>query len=396
MGRKARGWWDDRAQRWFARLGEIDEATGKSGTIMLRDESGEPVAQHDTEAKDRAIQRLVMARSRTRAVGGLTVARVCQEYLTWHRENGSALRTQKDHWYHLNKFSKFEHQGIRYADRPASEILPDDLWRIKQAGTGAIRQLYSSVLACWNWASSPIEGRSPSVLIPGNPLRGMKRPPKGKHKSKFIEWSAARVILRLMRAYARQQVKTRKRRTRVARWVKCACLTAMAYTGMRTIEATRLEWSDIVWDKSVIRIPSFRTKTRKTGRDRWIAVHPRVLRILAAIRRAPWRHKKYVFFCEWHTSAEEQQREFWRWLREDVKPYLELTRPDAAQAMPEGWQPYWFRHSFATDAAEEVGAERAAVALGHSKEVLEATYLHATLEGIQAVSNAVNAKRKRR
>ena len=58
-----------------------------------------------------------------------------------------------------------------YGLRLAKDIVPKDVWRIKQSGMGQLRQVTMSVLACWNWASIPFEDREPEVMIPGNPLK---------------------------------------------------------------------------------------------------------------------------------------------------------------------------------------------------------------------------------
>src|SRR5262249_39368206 len=137
MGRRTTGWFDDKRNVWYVRLGPISERTGKPKPVVLRDEAGEPVAPDDGRGRDGG-RRLLGPRP---TPTGPAARDACLAYLAWHKAEGSAPRTIKDHWYHLTRFSKFVHAGVRYADRPAADIVPRDLWRIKKSGMGALRQL---------------------------------------------------------------------------------------------------------------------------------------------------------------------------------------------------------------------------------------------------------------
>ena len=410
MGRKATGWWDKRAKRWFARLGAISDDTGKPTTVMLKDEYGRPIRKTDTKGKNLAIQRLVSSRRLEPILPGPTVAEACSEFVKWHKNRGSAERTVMDHWYHLKRFSAFEHDGVTYGERRAADITPDDVWRIEDSGIGAIRQLYGSIIGCWIWAARPIAGRIPSVMIPKNLLDKIERPPEPPKVKKLMPWQHIRIILRCGRAFARMPARTRIRRTRLNRWMKAACLTTMAHTGARTGEVVEMEWGDICWDpespeKGHIIIPSERTKTRKTGKDRYVAFPPRIGDLFKAIAKIPEHHPKYVFCLAWHKSIRERKPDFWRWVRDDLKPYVDRQIDEWNARRSTGtppseitteWTPYWMRHTFATAASRLAGAKAAAAALGHSEKMLDKTYDHGTAEKARAVADKVVEDRRRK
>lgn len=394
MGRRATGWWDERAQRWFVRLGPVSDRNGKHLPVMLRDERGDPIDFDDERGKKRAIERLMRERRDQRPLGGPTAAEICRAYLAWHKEHDSAPRTIDDHYTHLTYFCKFEYGGVPYGERRAVDITPNDLFEIRKSGKGQIRQMYSSILACWNWASLDIEGRRPPKLIESNALKDVKRPEAPAPQDKSIDWQDIRLILRMARGYAKIKAKTRVARTRATRWIKSACLSAMAYCGGRTLEIVTLQWSDIKWNDNVIVIPWQRTKTRKTKKDRVVPMSGRLARLLKFIQKWEHRHDTYVFCCPWHTSIDEREREFWRWIREDFKPYLQAKLGKDRPDLPTTWTAYWMRHSFATDAHEYFG-EGSEKALGHGKDVHERRYVHRTTKQAKAVGAAVEKGRKK-
>lgn len=387
MGRKMTGWWDEARGVWYARIGEPSPKNGKLRPVVLRDESGEPVARGDEAGRDAAIHRVLAERA---GKHGPTVAQVINAYVMWHHREGSAPRTIKGHHYHLKRFAEFRHQGVSYAGRPAESIVPGDLWRFKRSGLGAMRQAYMSILACWQWASVPIEGREPEVMIPSNSLAGVKRPRRGP-PSGVMEWSDSRRMLRLARGWARKRARTRRARTRWSRWLLVQSLALIAYGGPRTAEAVTLEWGDIHWDEGVAVIPRGRHKTgSRTQKDRHFPIGRRMLRVLREIERHPDRHPVYVFSSRWATGP--TPREFWRRIRLDLKPALAAM----GMELPAGWKPYWLRHGLGTTAMEAVGADMAASALGHSPEVLKSTYDHVTLRRVREVGEAVERARKKR
>jgi integrase len=388
MGRRAQGWFDDKRGVWYARLGEISQATGKPRKIVLKDEQGRPIEKGDTKGRDAAIRRQVEARDRPK---GRTVAEVIRAYLAWHAEQKSAPATIKTHWMHLKRFGDFVHDGVRYADREAASIVPKDLGRIKASGKGAIRHTYMSVLACWRWAARPIEDREPERLIPSNPLVDIIRPKGGQRPSEATPWPIALQVLRLATKWAREPHKP-FHKTRACRQAKVWALFAIAYSGARTAEAVTLEWGDIHWDDGVAAIPVGRHKTgRTTGKMRYFPLMPRLIRLLRRIQRGPDRHERYVFATRWH-EKQPCLRGWWKSIREDIKPYLAAR----GVVLPERWRPYWLRHRFATDASRKVGKEKASKAMGHSPQVMDAVYDHVEAERVREVGRAVENLRRDR
>jgi integrase len=386
MGRKLTGWFDAARGVWYARLGPISEMTGKPRPGVLKDEAGVPIARDDATGKAAAIRRLLGERDRP---PGPTVAEVIRAYLAWHKSQGSAPATQRTHWFHLKRFGDFVHEGVRYADRPAASIVTKDLGRIKASGKGAIRHTYMSVLACWRWAARPIEDREPERLIPSNPLEGLIRPRGGQRPSRVVEWPLARRILRLARAWARERHRPYER-TRATRWVKVCALFAIAYSGGRTAEIVTMEWGDIRWDAAVAAIPVDRHKTgRATGKMRYVPLLPRLIALLRAIERWPHRHETYVFATRW-SPGRPSLRTWWDSIRDDIKPYLAAR----GVALPPGFRPYWLRHTVATQAAQAMGKEKAAKAMGHSPQVLDQVYDHVEADRVREVGEAVDRLRR--
>src|SRR5262249_36310677 len=126
MGRKVDGWFDEARGVWYARLGDISEATGKPNPVVLRDAEGQPITRGDRKGKDTAIRQILYERDRPR---GPTVADVVRGYLAWHVAQESAPATIKTHYYHLKRFGDLMYAGVRYADRPAANIMVEDLWK---------------------------------------------------------------------------------------------------------------------------------------------------------------------------------------------------------------------------------------------------------------------------
>src|SRR5262245_60657652 len=243
MGRPARGWWDQRRECWVARLGPVSEVTGRPKVVPLTHPDGRPIDRDDRDGAGKAARRLVERRSGVGLVDSPSrVVDVSQGFLEWHAANGSAVRTVKDHYYHLGRFCRFTHGGVAYGDRPAASIGPEDLWRLKSAGLGSLRLLYASVLACWRWAARPVEGREPVRLLKENPLAGLRKPKRGPKVEKLVEWSTTRKLLRFARSWARQDGGTRRERTWAQRRLKVLCLDLVATTGCRPFEAAGLRW----------------------------------------------------------------------------------------------------------------------------------------------------------
>lgn len=389
MGRHAAGFWDKRSERWYVRL--TDPATGRKRAIMLRHPDGRHIARGDRGAAAAVVRRLLAERdAATVRATGPTVAEVCRAFVAWHAENGSAQRTVDDHHYHLTRFSKFEHGGVRYMDRPAASIGPEDLWRTRQAGLGSIRLLYASVMACWRWAARPVEGRAPARMIPANPLAGLAKPRAGAPVEKAIPWEDARALLRFARGWARARAATRREHTRVNRRLKVLCLHFIAVTGCRPFEAIQLEWTEVLWKEGFVRILE-RSKTRRTGKARQIAVPDRMMTALAWVHRQDWSHPRYAFVPAWtRGKGAPRVREWIDWVRLELKP----AALAAGVPIPEDFTMYFLRHEYSNIGLEIESAEGISATVGNSPKVLLDRYEATKRRRIREVSEKV-AKHRR-
>lgn len=402
MPRQAAGYWDERKRHYYAKLGEPSPTTGRPTPVMLRHENGHPIAFNETGAVAASVRRLLAEReaARLRADGPL-VGDVCKQYLAWLAEEKAAARTIKGHYYQLMRFCRFVHAGVPYSDRKAASIEPDDLWRIKKEharlkaqgkpGWGGQRNLFASVLACWRWAARPVEGREPKRIFPANSLAGIVRPkPRAEMVEKLVDWRAARKLLRFARAYARRPSRFRRQRTKTARRLKALCLALIAETGARPFEAYALRRDEIRWDDGVIVVDPTRTKPR--GKDRRIAISPRLLQALRLVCDLPGAHPTFVFVPAWSKhNGEPKVREMDVWFREELRP----AAVEASVPIPEDMTLYWLRHDWQTAGLEVETVEGVSEAAGNSPKVLLSTYAHKKNRRIKEVHRKVQALRRK-
>lgn len=395
MGRRATGYWDKRSGKWYVRLGEVSPTTGRRLSVMLRDEDGQPITDKQAKrAAAAAVQRLLATQAATEEnARAPTVAEVCAAFIAWHKENGSAERTIRGYDYHLRRFAAFKAGGRRYADRPTTEIGPEDLWAAKEV-LGTKRHLYLAVLACWRWAARPVEGRTPTRLLKENLLEGTRRIPPGKKTKKLVGWEATRKLLRFARARARTRpLKFRRDATRAAERLRVLCLHFIAATGCRPHEATALEWSEIDLEKGMVEIPREKTKARRKGDPRLFSVPSSLLKVLRFIHRWHRRHPKYVFItAASRTGKVPNSRVLMAWFREELKP----AALAAGVPIPEGMTLYFLRHSYATAGVEAgVPLDTMALALDNSPNELRKTYTHYQSAAAQAAAKAVEEARRK-
>lgn len=390
MPRRPVGFWDARSKRHYARLGDVNPKTGKRRAFMLRHEDGRTIAQDDAPAVAAAIsRRLADLENAERRASGPTVAEVCTAYVAWHAEQGSAERTVKDHHYHLTRFCKFAPDGIRYGDRPAATIEPADVWAL-DGNFGSLRLMYASVMACWSWAARPVKGRSSVRLIPTNPLARLPKPPRGKITRKVVEWPTVRRLIRFAWGRSKGVGKTRRERTRIFERLRVLALRFMAETGCRPGEASSLEWGDLILEERRCVIPSERTKTRKTGRDRRFALSVRTIQLLEAAKRHPAAHPKYVFVPAWTRSAKPPAKALTDWWRKELKP----AALAAGIELPKGISLYWLRHTLQSEGLEAFSAERIAAVAGNSPAVLMSTYSHQADRDAREVADTIARRRR--
>jgi integrase len=392
--RQAKGFWDDRSKRYYARLGEVNPKTGKRRAFMLKHEDGRTIGQGDDRAVAAAIQRRLaeLDAEDRRAGGGPTVSDLCQAFINWHAENGSAGRTVQDHHYHLNRFCEFAPGGVRNGDRAAASIEPADVWAL-DGNFGSLRLLYASVIACWNWAARPVKGRPQARLLSVNPLFRMKKPPRGKIVRKRAPWQEVRRLLRFAAGRAKGVGATRRDRTRTAERLRVLCLRFIAVTGCRPGEAASLEWGDLDLGRGFCVIPSERTKTRKTGRDRRFSIGRGLAKALAAAKRSDAAHPRWVFVPAWsRANGAPAARELMRWWRESLKPAAIEHGVD----LPAGMTLYWLRHEFQSLGLEVASAEEVSAVAGNSPKVLLETYTHNADEAAVDVAGRIASRRRRK
>jgi integrase len=419
MGRAAKGFWDYKSQRWYARLGEINPKTGKRRTVMLTHEDGSPIAggTQSERAVAAAISRRLadMEREARRQPAGPTVLGLVTAYLEWHRAGGSAEATTRGHRDQLSLFCRFEAEGRAYGDRPASSIGVRDLARMRQAmeaagaATGYIRNRYASVLACWRWASRPVEGREPERMIAANPLDGLIRPRRGDSEEKVIPWPLARALLRFMRGICRPRSGLRDRgwprlwspgRDR-RRWrLNILAVHLAALTGCRPDEAARITWEEVDWKAGAAILRRHKTYGR-TGRKRVIAIPGRFLRALEILRDSPGRHPTYVFVPgDSRKVKPPSSHELGRWFRDvrgkAIAAGVSAECDGVRASLPPDLTMYWLRHSFQTEGVQVASVERVAGAVGNSPDVVISTYVHVQARDAHAVAEAVAKARRGR
>jgi len=94
MARRPTGYWDERSKRYYVRLGEYSEKTGKRRALMLKNPDGKPVAFGDAQGVAAAVQRLLAAIDEAeRRRGGPTVGQLSRGFLAWHKAHGSRPST---------------------------------------------------------------------------------------------------------------------------------------------------------------------------------------------------------------------------------------------------------------------------------------------------------------
>jgi integrase len=389
MGRQAKGYWDDQKRRYYVRL--VDPETGKKRAHLLTHPDGRHIAEGDVGAVAAAVRRSLGEREEASyRPEGPTVAEVCKAFVAWHAENGSAQRTVDDHHYHLTRLSRFEHGGVQYANRPASSIGPEDVWRLKQAGLGSLRLLYASILACWRWAARPVEGRTPPRMLASNPLAGLAKPPAGAPVEKGIPWKDARKLVRFAWAWASREPKTRRSRTRAARRLQALCLCLIADTGCRPHEAWGLEWDEILWGEGFLRIVE-RSKTRRTRKARNVPVGKRVMQLLAKVREWEGAHPRYVFLPAWTRSeGPPRTKRLIDWFAEELRP----AALAAGVPIPPEMTLYYLRHEWQTTGLEVESIEGVSAAAGNSPKVLLDRYEHTKRRRIREVAEKIAQRRR--
>ena len=363
MARRHRGWFDPRSKRWFARLGEVDSETGRRRAVLLRGLDGAPVPPGDAKGAAAAVRRILDAQDQPEAAR--TTAEVCSAYLDWQQAQNAAQRTLDDHHHRLTKWCNFAYRGQAIGNLPAVSIGPVHLWAFDDQPDR--RHVYLSVLACWRWAARPVQGRDPIAYLPANPLAGLERPPSGRREV-WADWPTAGKIGRLAWRWARTDDPTRGRAAQVDRFRMAVALLLVVYTGARPEEVAGLDWSEVHWEASTIAVSPDRDKRRRKGKPprvgRWIVVPPRLLKILAYVRRLG-------FATPWPIHGGPA---FAAWWRKSLAPALKTL----GYELPPGLTLYGLRHGriHRRVVVQNVPPEVAALEFGTSAAAIRAHYLH--------------------
>lgn len=386
MPRQIKPHWCARDKAWLVPLGEISEVTGRRRYVVLRDTEGQKIGYRDINGKIKALRRL-----EERASSGLTVRELIIDYLNWHKDRGSRAATVADYEFHLSKFGLFEYQGVRYCDRPASSITLRDLARVRESmeergcQSGYIRHLYSAVLACWRWASRPIEGRVPERLLTSNPLEGAERPRKGQARKLVIPWPT---IIKL-RQFAWSRAEKVKQPNIAKVWRKVWMLDLIAETGCRPGEACALEWSWVHEKERYILIPATAHKSGwRHGDDRIIGLTSKMSSILSAMRPDhPEAWPTWVFALPGQQKPSRGRLDHW---------FADLREAaiESGIPIPPTMTLYSLRHSLVTQARQGgISYQDLAAHMGHSEQVAEQIYSHLDPDFIRTQFDRMHAAR---
>jgi integrase len=241
----------------------------------------------------------------------------------------------------------------RFGDRPAASIRPSDVtrWILETEGwiADATREHHArAIKAAFRWATD-------EDLIQRDPLRrvtpcwGVLEPRGAMTRGQYEG------VMRAAGAGAGCAPKARSafRRAMYFLWA----------TGCRTKEMRTADWSQVDWEKCLIRQKAHKTR-RKSGRDRLIPVGATPLRLLRFMHRRLGQPTNGLIFTTSRGKA---------W---DAGSFAKLFRRFAkACGVPRGVSPYSARHSFAVEALEAgIGERQIADVLGHTTTKYVAWY----------------------
>lgn len=150
------------------------------------------------------------------------------------------------------------------------------------------------------WAARDVPGRTPSVILPANPVKDFRVPGAGRMPERCAERSEAAHFLRYFRRFVR--ARRRSERQRFGR-VTILLERVLIRTGCRPGEACAMRWDQVRWDAGVTsaghrfaRVVLEEHKTAaKVEKPRVIYLTPALTRSLRRLHRSPRRHPVYVF-----------------------------------------------------------------------------------------------------
>jgi integrase len=250
--------------------------------------------------------------------------------------------------------------------------------------------LYREVKACWAWAARPEPERVPVVLLPLNPLAGMRSPAASARVAKYVPYEALQALV----GFATTRAATPGPLRRWFEMQAALMLRLLVETGCRPKEACSATWADFDADAGVIRLERHKTG-KKTGKARLIVVPPDLVVELVTLRDSGYAHPTHIFAharsrgeasaeAERETGAPWTRPGYTGWFRELVK-----MAKTGGLVLPDRITLYWLRHSYLTDAQMTIPGERAANLAGNSKEIAREAYLHAQLSALRADAERV-------
>lgn len=386
MPRPRKPWWHTRDRCYKTRLGGRE--------AILRREDGTKVPKGDLGAAWAAVTRLLAERD-VRAARGAdpTVEEICEAYLIAARGECGFETVSGKEWV-LEKWCDFG--TPRYGGRRAKSIGPGQLhamrttWEAEGYAGNMVRRLYREVMACWAWAARPEPGRVPVVLLPVNPLAGMRSPAASARVAKYVPLAALNELIALAVARATPLSPLRRRFELQA----VLMLELLVDTGCRPKEACSATWGSFDAIAGVITLDRHKTGKR-TGKVRTIVLPPPVVAGLVTLRDSGHAHPTHLFAhargrgegsrdADRETGAPWTRPGYTGWFRDLVK-----AARAAGIELPGDITLYWLRHSYLTDAQMLIPGERAANLAGNSKEIARDAYLHAQVAALRADAERV-------
>jgi integrase len=401
MPRQAKPRYRADRKQWFARVGE-DGADGAKAVYFPR------AVRTEAEAWDYLRSFLEQRRARSIDANDPSFGDLCALFKRWMAGEVQAERMSRattiSRCSMLMLVAHFElGTGRELGDLPARKLEVDHLalvldWmgrpsqeRLEGYSAHYRKDVAAAVKAMTSWASRPIPGREPRILLRGgDPLAGYRPGISVPRPARYADQAELRRFLRWAWAHAR-----RARTGKLSRAGKpierseadrrydrifVLMLQTMRLTGARPKELRTAEWCDIDWSSSTITLGIDRHKTgKKTGRERTLYLTPTVARILRALERLPGPRLDFIFSHARGPWAETSA------IDRKVREYRELAAADGIEVAkiqgPGRLVPYLSRHSFITDAILEGGAaEDVAKVVGNSAAVIQQTYDHPVKE----------------
>jgi len=421
--------WHERSNAWRSDVGPVKEG-GRRTPVYFREipntDKGRRQAQRMLEEYVRRRDEELESRRADNIT--LTVGEVCRLYLAQSAAQVKAgKRSAETHRSHVDRLKRVlglaGAGGVEVGHMPAARFSDDDAHRIAEdlaaegCGPMRVRGVLMSCNAVFEWASRPIRGRDPKILVRANPFRGVRGEAIVRAARQVITRDDLAKFLRSARSRslgafsvesgrcgacrlsARQGDRTHRnpesthacQRSHGARAVHERLLWVLARlqfaVGSRPKELCEAQWSEVEvgdarvsgWEPRAWKDPAtghwwglitvFGKTTRSTGRLRQVQVPPALARSIERIR-AQGLHETWIFPRRAVGKATEG-----RWTTQALDGWVRRHR-DAA-GLPGGFVLYAARHGMYTRAVQVAGltGEQAGAVGGTSGEVVRRVYV---------------------